>query len=111
MAFKIDGLPESNARNIRLTDASIEAQQAVSINEGSDIFFKNVEIKHRAGAFINLVNGKNVAFENVSALNADARQTKISGSKTKNIAFKNMPWLNNELLLLDGKVGKSEVKL
>lgn len=110
VAFKIDGLPESNVQNIYLTDASLEARQSVSITEGSDIFFKNVEIKHREGALLTLVNGKNVAFENVSALNTDARQSKISGSKTKNISFKNTPWLNNNLLILDRKVRKSEVK-
>lgn len=110
MAFKIDGLPESNVKNIHLTNASLEAQQGISINEGSDVFFKNVEIKHRDGAFFNFVNAKNVAFENVSALNPDARKSKISGSKTKNIAFKNMPWLGANLLLLDDKFERKEVK-
>jgi DNA sulfur modification protein DndE len=110
-AFKIDGLPESNVKNIHLSNASLEAKQAISINEGSDVFFKNVEIKHSAGAFLSLVNGKNVAFENVTAINTDARKCKISGSKTKNVSFKNMPWLRTDLLQLDEKLEQGAVKL
>jgi len=110
MAFKLDGLPESNVKNIHLTDADIEAQQGISIQEGSDIFFKNVEIKHHSGAFLKMVNAKNVLFEQVTPLNNAAQKCRISGSKTKNIAFSNMPWLNGDLINLDKQVVPGEVK-
>jgi hypothetical protein len=111
VAFKLDGLPESNVQNIQLTDASLQARQGILINEGSDLLFRRTEIRQQTGAFIHIVNGKNIAFESVSALNTENQQIKIAGSKTQNITFKEMPWLRESLLQLDGKFEKVEVKL
>ncbi len=111
VAFKLDGLPESNVQNIQLTNASLQAQQGILINEGSDIVFRNTAIRQQAGAFAHIVNGKNIAFENILALNTENQKIKIAGSKTQNISFKEMPWLRDNLLQLDGKFGPNEVKL
>jgi len=109
-AIRIDGLPESNVKNIRLSNASMETEQGMLINEGSDILFSQVEIKHKTGHLIHMVNGKNILFTNVKGLNPALSSVKVSGTKTKNIRFESMSWLKKPNIKTDTGVKSGEIK-
>jgi DNA sulfur modification protein DndE len=111
IAFKIDGLPESNVSNIGLKNSSLEASKGITINEGSKVNFTNVEIHHKEGNLINLVNGTDIQFDNLSPTNITNQKIKLSGSKTEKVKFKNVKWLQESSLILDPVIGKNKITI
>lgn len=109
-ALKIDGLPESNVSNIHLSKASISAELGINITEGQNIHFTDVEIYHSKGAFLTTLNAKDIFFNEVNAINKNLQGINIGGSKTKNIRFKNMKWVDKSKLTIDTKVPENQVK-
>lgn len=87
-AVFLQGLPEMNLENIRLTDMKLEADNGFSVVDASGVVFENIDIKTKSANVFNIFNARNVQFKNVN-LNTDADSAIIiNGQNCEKIEFK-----------------------
>jgi polygalacturonase len=86
---KITGIPESPFSNFQLENADVNCNKLMRISDAKDFSFKNAAIQS-ADAGINLLDARNVTFDNVSfKVPGGEIITKLQGDATANIRFQN----------------------
>ena len=84
-AAKFQGLPEMNLQNVSLKNATLEAENGITVIDGDGLSFENVKIDQQKGSALTLYNTKNVELEKLQFINADEEQIKVLGTLSENI--------------------------
>lgn len=86
---RIEGIPESPMDNFQLENANINSEKLFNAHDATNITIKNAII-HSAESNINLVDVRNLTFENVKfEVPGNEIITNISGELSNDIQFKN----------------------
>ena len=106
-AIKINGLPESNLYNFKISDASFVSKKGMTINEGGMLTFKNVDISHKEGPMFVINNGKSITMQNVQFKNTSI-EGKIYGKDTEKVKFEGTN-VKKSMIMIDKSTKSKEV--
>lgn len=98
-AVFLQGLPEMNLENIKLTDMKLEADNGFSLVDVNGVELENIELKTRSEKAFEILNAKNTSFKNVVFNSGSAAAIIINGQNCENI----------EINSGTGKIEKSKV--
>jgi polygalacturonase len=85
-AVLMQGLPEMNLKNIKLSDILIVADKGIDIVDADGIQMNNVKIVAKKGAALRMKNGKNIVVEGF-AFGDNKEPVKVEGVLTENVRF------------------------
>lgn len=88
-AILMNGLPESNIENVRISNSNFSSVEGIKLTEAKQITLDQIALSHQSGPAINLFQTKDLK---ISFSQLDRIQSPIgilSGKATKNIIFSN----------------------
>lgn len=104
-AMFMQGLPEMNLKNIKISNVSITSSKGIEVTEADGIVFNNISIRPETGSAVDLKNVKNVSFTNLIPVNQNT--VTISGSNTQNVQIEK----KNITLTVSEEVNKKAVRI
>jgi polygalacturonase len=102
-AIFMQGLPEMNLRNIRVSNVQLIASKGVEVAEADGVVFENITIVPSTGPAVELRNTKNIAMKNLNA--PQDKAIVISGASTSNVQLEK----KNAALRVSEEVKKNAV--
>lgn len=109
-AVLIQGLPEMNVKNIKLSNIQIEAERGIEIVDSDGVEMKNVFVSSVQGPAVQMKNAKNSSFAGFTYQAVEG--VKISGPLTTNISFKKSDFKNaDQQIQLGAEVNKKSLKV
>ncbi|TNF43146.1 MAG: glycoside hydrolase family 28 protein [Bacteroidetes bacterium] len=84
-AVFLQGLPEMNLENIRLSDMIIEADNGFTLVDVDGVELKNIEIKTKSEKVFEIFNARNTSFKNVTFNSVSTKAITINGENCVNI--------------------------
>lgn len=104
----MQGLPEMNLKNIKLTNVLLIADKGIEISDANGIVMDNVKVSAKNGPPLSLRNGKNVS---VTKFRFEAKTpVKIDGILTENIRFEKKDFISqDEMIDIESGVERKQV--
>jgi polygalacturonase len=108
-AIFLQGLPEMNLKNIKLSNIRIEATQGIDIVDAQGIEMTNVFVSATKGLVLQMKNVKDTSFDQFN-FQSKEEGVKISGELTSTISFKKTDFTNPaQQIIISAEVKKSSV--
>ncbi len=94
----MQGLPEMNLKNIKLTNVLLIGDKGIEISDANGIEMENVKVVVKTGPALWLRNGKNVSVEKFRFEAKEA--VKVEGALTENIRFEKKDFLSPDNMIM-----------
>ncbi|MCI9843690.1 glycoside hydrolase family 28 protein [Flavobacterium pectinovorum] len=111
-AVFLQGLPEMNLENIEISNLTAKAEKGFSIIDANGIKISNAKLDIKTPNVISIYNGKNMSFKNIEFNSTASDAITINGEATENVEF--VPSVNSDFAkktIIGETVPKSAVKL
>jgi polygalacturonase len=111
-AVFLQGLPEMNLENIKLSDMIIEADNGFTLVDVNGVELKNIDMKTKSEKTFEILNAKNTSFKNVVFNSGSTSAITINGQNCKNIQLNSGEGkIDKSMVLIGNEVPDGVVKL
>jgi len=98
-AVQLQGLPEMNLENVKLSNMLLNADNGITVIDASDVVLENIQLETKANDALQIINASGVQISGLIYDFNSEKEISIRGDKSKDISIKSDKDLNNYVFL------------